>query len=164
MTITPHTADPTLDLVLEREVDVPPELVWRAWTEPELLKQWFAPKPYETPECEIDLRPGGGFRTVMRSPEGDEFDNTGCFLEVVPNERLSWTSVLGPDYRPAVTDPDELQMTAVVEIQSNGRGGTRYRALAIHRGEADRKRHEEMGFEEGWGAAWEQLVELVKGL
>ena len=95
MTFTPYPIDPKLDLVLEREVDVPPELVWKAWTTPELLKQWFAPKPYETPACEIDLRPGGAFRTVMRSPEGDEFDNVGCYLEVIENEKLSWTSVLG---------------------------------------------------------------------
>jgi uncharacterized protein YndB with AHSA1/START domain len=164
MTFTPHPIDPTLDLVLEREVDVAPELIWKAWTTPELLKQWFAPKPFETPECEIDLRPGGAFRSVMRSPDGEEFDNVGCYLEVVPNERLSWTSMLGADYRPAAIDPAELQMTAVVELRPNGSGGTHYRALAIHRDADDRKRHEEMGFEEGWGTVLEQLVDLVKGL
>jgi uncharacterized protein YndB with AHSA1/START domain len=164
MTFTPYTADPTLDLVLEREIDVPPELVWKAWTTPELLKQWFTPKPFETASCEIDLRPGGAFRTVMRSPDGEEFDNTGCYLEVVDGEKLSWTSVLGPDFRPLGVDPDELQMTAVVELQPNGKGGTRYRALAIHRNDTDRTRHEEMGFEEGWGAALDQLVELAKSL
>ncbi len=113
MSFTPYTIDPKLDLVLEREVDVPPELVWKAWTTPELLKQWFTPKPYETPECEIDLRPGGAFRTVMRSPEGDEFDNTGCYLEIVPEEKLSWTSALGPDFRPKGVGSDDLPMTAI---------------------------------------------------
>ena len=113
MTFTPYPIDPTLDLVLEREVDVAPELVWKVWTTPDLLKQWFTPKPYETPQCEIDLRPGGAFRTVMRSREGEEFDNIGCYIDVVPNEKLSWTSVLGPDYRPITADPDELQVTAV---------------------------------------------------
>jgi uncharacterized protein YndB with AHSA1/START domain len=164
MSFTPYPADPDLDLVLEREVDVPPELVWRAWTEPELLKQFFTPRPWETPECEIDLRPGGIFRSVMRSPEGDEFDNTGCYLEIVPNEKLSWTSVLGPDYRPNPSGPGDLAMTAIIELEPNGRGGTRYRAVAVHNDVDTCKRHEEMGFHDGWGTVLDQLVELVARL
>lgn len=160
MTFTPHPVDPALDLVLEREVDVPPELVWKAWTTPELVTKWFTPEPWETPVCEIDLRPGGAFRTVMRSPEGDENDNVGCYLEVVPNEKLSWTSALAPGFRPG--GDDDLPMTAVIELQPDGRGGTRYRALALHRDPDTRRRHEEMGFEEGWGAALAQLVEVVR--
>ena len=70
-TIT-HHPDPKLDQVLERVVDVPPSLVWAAWTNPEQVKKWFAPAPWQTVDCEIDLRPGGVFRTVMRSPEGKE--------------------------------------------------------------------------------------------
>lgn len=77
--------NPALDLVLQREIDVPRELVWRAWTEPEHLKQWFCPRPWSVSHCEIDLRPGGKFLTVMRSPEGKDMDaEAGCFLEVVP--------------------------------------------------------------------------------
>jgi uncharacterized protein YndB with AHSA1/START domain len=163
MSFTPYTPDPDLDLVLEREVDVPPELVWEAWTTPEHIKQWFAPKPFETPVCEIDLRPGGAFRTVMRSPEGDEFDNVGCYLEVAPNERLTWTSALAPGYRPAV-DPSGLPFTAIIELQPTGSGGTNYRATAIHLDKDGRTRHEEMGFAEGWGAALDQLVALAKTL
>lgn len=83
--------NPELDLVLERVVDVPPEKVWAAWTEPEQVVKWFTPKPWQTVECQIDLRPGGIFRTVMRSPEGEDHDNVGCWLEVVENERLVWT-------------------------------------------------------------------------
>jgi uncharacterized protein YndB with AHSA1/START domain len=161
MTFTPQAVDPELDLVLEREVDVAPELVWRAWTEPELIKQWFAPKPYETPHCEIDLRPGGRFRTVMRSPEGEEFDETGCFLEVVPNERLVWTGALGPGFRP---QSSELPFTAVIELQPTASGGTRYRAIAIHQDPQGRQAHETMGFTDGWGAALDQLVALAHSL
>jgi uncharacterized protein YndB with AHSA1/START domain len=164
MTFTPYPIDPTLDLVLERKVDVSPQLVWRAWTEPELITQWFTPKPWETPHCEIDLRPGGAFRTTMRSPEGDEVQNVGCYLEVVPNERLAWTSVLGPDYRPIDTGDHPFPMTAIIELTSNGSGGTHYRAIALHRDDEGRTRHEAMGFAEGWDAALTQLVELAKTL
>src|SRR3954469_11177993 len=91
-----HKPDPTLDLVLERVVDVPPSLVWAAWTTPEYVKKWFTPAPWQTVDCEIDLRPGGIFRTAMRSPEGQEFPNTGCYLEMIENEKLVWTAALKP--------------------------------------------------------------------
>ena len=161
MTFTPHTLDPALDIELVREVDVPPELVWRAWTEPELITKWFTPKPWETPYAEVDLRPGGIFRTVMRSPEGDENDNAGCYLEVVPNERLVWTGALGPGFRP---QPGEMPFTAIIELQPTASGGTKYRAVAMHQDPAGQKAHAEMGFVDGWGAALDQLVEFVKTL
>jgi uncharacterized protein YndB with AHSA1/START domain len=158
MSFNPHPLNPELDLELVREVDVAPELVWRAWTTPELVTRWFAPKPYETPVCEIELRPGGAFRTVMRSPDGEEFDGAGCYLEVTPNERLVWTSALGPGYRPQAGD---MPFTAIIELEPTGGGGTRYRALALHQNPDDVKRHADMGFHQGWGTALDQLVALV---
>lgn len=151
--------DPKLDLVLERDIDVPRELVWKAWTEPEHLKQWFCPKPWRIATCEIDLRPGGIFRSVMRGPNGEEHDNSGCFLEIVPLERLVWTDALLPGYRPSLNP----FMTGVLLLEPRGKG-TRYTAMAIHRDEAIRKQHEEMGFHAGWGTALDQLIEYVKGL
>lgn len=97
--------DSKLDLVLERIVDVPRELVWKVWTTPEHLKPWFCPSPWKTIDCEIDLRPGGIFRTTMQSPEGENFPNLGCYLEVIPNERLVWTDALQPGFRPS-PDPN----------------------------------------------------------
>ena len=157
-----------LDLVLERIVDVPRELVWAAWTKPEHIKKWFTPAPWTTPECEIDLRPGGMFRTVMRSPEGQEFSIAGCYLEIVPNEKLVWTSALGPGYRPATRGAgtgsgEELYFTAIILLEAQG-SRTKYTAIAIHGDEATAKRHEEMGFHQGWGKALDQLVALVKTL
>jgi uncharacterized protein YndB with AHSA1/START domain len=151
--------DPKLDLVLERVIDVPRALVWTAWTRPEHVKKWFTPAPWTVTDCEIDLRPGGIFRTVMRSPEGEEFPNVGCFLEVVPNERLVWTDALLPGYRPS----ENPFFTAIVTMEPHGKG-TRYTAIAIHRDEAGRRKHEEMGFHDGWGKALDQLVAHVKAM
>src|SRR4051794_19829125 len=93
-----QVADPALDLVLEREIPIAPAEVFRAWTDPERLKPWFCPKPWLTTEAEIDLRPGGIFRTVMRGPAGEVADNAGCILEVVPNRKFAWTGALKPGY------------------------------------------------------------------
>jgi uncharacterized protein YndB with AHSA1/START domain len=162
-----HRIDPKLDLVFERIVDAPRELVWAAWTQPEHLKKWFTPAPYSTVECEIDLRAGGIFRTVMRSPEGELFPNLGCYLEVVENERLVWTIALQPGYRPAPADTTACGggkvplFTAIVTLEPHGKG-TKYTAVALHRDEEAARQHDELGFQEGWGAACDQLVELVK--
>lgn len=163
-----HTPDPKLDLLLERVVDVATPLVWEAWTNPEYLKAWFTPAPWKTVECEIDLRPGGIFRTVMESPEGERFPGSGCFLEVIHHRRLVWTSALLPGYRPVKFVPgearkacDEILFTAVISMQPQG-GGTRYSALAIHSNSEACKRHEDMGFYSGWGSALDQLVALMK--
>src|SRR5262249_60198182 len=100
MSAAKYRPDPKLDLVMERVVDAPAHLVWEAWTRPEHLKKWFCPLPWKTTDCEIDLRPGGLFRTVMRGPEGQEIRNLGCYLEVIENQKLVFTSALGPGYRP----------------------------------------------------------------
>ena len=109
-------SEPSLDLSFERWVDIPPALVWAAWTEPEHLKQWFTPAPWTTTDCAIDLRPGGLFHTVMRSPEGASHQNFGCYLEVVPTARLVWTTAMRAGFRPA--PPPE----------QGGSGGRRRRA------------------------------------
>jgi uncharacterized protein YndB with AHSA1/START domain len=156
-------ADPKLDLVLERIVDVPRELVWAAWTTPAHLMQWFTPVPWKTVECEIDLRPGGIFRTVMQSPEGEKFPNLGCYLEIIKNERLVWTDRLEPGFRPARKSSVHglSGFTAVISMEAHGKG-TRYTAIVIHKDAEDRKIHEEMGFHDGWGKATEQLVEVAR--
>jgi uncharacterized protein YndB with AHSA1/START domain len=155
--------DPNLDLVLERTLDVPRELVWRCWTEPQHLMPWFCPKPWTTTECEMDLRPGGRFRSVMRSPEGQAFPNLGCLLEVVPNERLVWTSALVEGFRPVAKPVSgaEMNFTAYILLEAQGRS-TKYTAIGVHGAEADRKKHEQMGFHQGWGIATDQMVAYIK--
>ena len=154
--------NPELDLVLERVVDVPVELVWKAWTTPEHLMHWFCPLPWKTVECTIDLRAGGLFSTTMQSPEGQNFQNIGCFLEIIENKKLVWTDALLPDYRP-VCRPESgagMLFTAILLFEKNGRG-TKYTAIALHKDVEDRKRHEEMGFQNGWGTVLDQLVVYI---
>jgi uncharacterized protein YndB with AHSA1/START domain len=156
------------DLVLERTLDAPVDLVWAAYTDPEHLKQWFAPKPYQITECELDLRPGGIFRIRMIGPDG--FDtghgNPGCVLEVVEGKKLSWTSALGPGYRPnpAGEGCESFPMTAIVTFSDAGNGKTAYKAVALHKDAKDRDMHEQMGFQDGWGTTARQLEELAKTL
>jgi uncharacterized protein YndB with AHSA1/START domain len=160
MIVTPAAVfDPQRDLELKREVAVPPRLVWRAWTEPKLLMQWFTPAPWKTTACEIDLKPGGRFRTVMEGPEGQRHDSTGCFLAVEHEKLLVFTDALGPGYRPIGSG----FMTASVTLEPTAHG-TLYTAVALHKDEAARKEHEEMGFHQGWSTALDQLVALVKRL
>jgi len=102
----------------------------------------------------------------MRSPEGQELSGAGCYLEIVPNEKLVWTSALSPGYRPAIRAAgtgscDELYFTAVILMEAQG-NRTKYTAIAIHGDKATSKRHEEMGFYQGWGTAFDQLVALAK--
>ena len=154
--------DPKLDLVLERVIDVPRALVWAAWTRPEHVKHWLTPRPWTVSECEIDLRPGGMFRFVNRSPEGKDFPYVTCYLEVIEQERLIWTNALLPGYRPAPSSASDVPLfTAVITLEPRGEG-TRYVATAIHRSEAECKKHSEMGFRDGWGTALDQLVAYAK--
>ena len=149
--------NPELDLVLERDIDVPVELVWKAWTTPEHLREWFAPKPWAIIACEIDLRPGGALSFTMRSPDGQEFPNTMCYLEVAPLERLIFTDTLQAGYRPSANP----FFSATLDLEKRG-AGTHYKACAIHGTPESRKKHEEMGFHDGWGTVLTQMVDYIK--
>ena len=155
---TPAPAAPASDreLVLTRLIDAPREKVFKAWTTPELLVQWFTPKPWQTVRAEVDVRPGGASLIVMRGPDGTEFPNCGVYLEVVPNERLVFTDAFTEAWKPS----EKPFMTGVLTFEDEG-GKTRYTARVLHWTVADREAHEKMGFYEGWGKATEQLAELI---
>lgn len=136
----------TNDLVLSRLVKAPRHLVWRTWTEPKLLVQWFCPRPWTTELRAFDLRPDGG-----------ESDNPGCFLEVVEQERLVFTSQLGAGWRPQAT---WLPMTAEISLSDEG-AHTRYTARVMHPDRATRDQHEKLGFYDGWNLCITQLEEVA---
>jgi uncharacterized protein YndB with AHSA1/START domain len=144
------------ELVISRHIAAPREKVFQAWTDPELLVQWFTPAPYLTVRAELDVRPGGSNFVMMRSPEGEDMPNHGVYLEVVTNERL----VLTDAYTKA-WEPSEKPFITICLTFEDEDGGTRYTARVLHWTVADREAHEKMGFHEGWGIATDQLTALV---
>ena len=158
----PFTINPKLDLVFERFIDAPKHLVWEALTKPEHLKEWYMPKPWgRVAKCEMDLRPGGIFGIDIALAEGPEIPNLGCFLEVIPMERLIWTSMLFPGYRPAVFD--DVPITAIMTMQAEGTG-TRYVFTALHRDETDFEKAKTEGWQQGTEIALDQLVAHVQSM
>lgn len=146
-------------LVLDRLMRAPRAAIWRCWTEPGLLKQWFAPAPFSVPVAELDVRPGGINRIVMRSPDGQDYPNAGVYLAVEPERRLVVTDA----FRDAWTPSDKAFMALELALADEA-DGTRYRARAQHWSEADRIEHEKMGFHEGWGRCADQLETLARRL
>ena len=141
------------DLVITRLVRAPRAALWQAWADPALLKEWWCPKPWTTEVRAFDLRPGGAFYTFMRGPDGGTSDNPGSFLEVVPQSRIVFTSLLSAGWRPATP---WLAFTAVISMADEGTG-TRYVATVMHPDKATRDRHEGMGFFDGWNTCIDQL-------
>ncbi|HWQ90999.1 MAG TPA: SRPBCC family protein [Clostridia bacterium] len=144
------------ELVISRIIDAPRQKLYQAWTQPELLKQWFAPAPWTTPRAETDVRPGGANLIVMRGPDGQEFPHRGVYLEVVENERLVFTDAYTRAWEPS----DKPFITVVVTFE-NENGKTKYTARVRHWSVGDRELHEKMGFYAGWGQCADQLTALV---
>lgn len=147
------------ELVLTRVIDAAPQTLFRCWTEPELLMPWFTPEPWRTVEAELDVRPGGASRIVMRSPEGEEVPNLGVYLEVAPGRRIVFTDAYGAGWVPSA----KPFFTGVITFDPV-EGGTLYTARARHWTVEDARRHAEMGFHEGWGRCAEQLAAFARTL
>jgi uncharacterized protein YndB with AHSA1/START domain len=154
--------NPKIDFVLERFIDAPKRLVWEALTKPEHLKEWYMPRAWgRVSNCKMDVRPGGIFSIDIATGDGREVPNLGCFLDVVPMERLVWTSMLFPGYRPAVFD--DIPITAIITMETVGTG-TRYVFTALHRDEADFEKNKESGWQQGTEIAFDQLVAHVRSM
>ncbi|MEC9345185.1 MAG: SRPBCC domain-containing protein [Pseudomonadota bacterium] len=147
-----------LTLKIERTIHAPRAVVWRCWTETQLLRQWFCPKPWSVPVADLEVRPGGRMNVTMAGPDGERHDLTGSFLEVVPGRRLVFTDSLAEGYMP-LANPF---MTGFVELSDNPDGTTRMVWGARHATGESMKQHLDMGFEAGWDAAAKQLDELAR--
>ncbi len=156
------TFNPKLDFAIERFIDAPVRLVWDALTTPEHLKEWYMPKQWgRVARAEMDVRPGGIFSIDIATGNGQKVPNLGCFLDVVPMERLVWTSMLFPGYRPAVFD--DIPITAIVTMDTVG-AGTRYVFTALHRDEADCEKNKASGWQQGTEIALDQFVAHVTSM
>lgn len=148
------------ELVLVRILNATPAQLFKAWTTPELMTQWFAPKPYETPVVEVEPRDGGKFRTVMTGPDDFHMDSTGVLLKVEKDRRIIMTDAFGPDWKPT----EKAFFSAEIIFDDLGDGRTRYIAIARHWTVEDCREHEKMGFHEGWGQVATQLEEVASKL
>lgn len=148
------------DLAIERIFDVPRDTVWRAVTEH--LTEWWCPRPWTSEIVALEWKNGGRFSIAMLGPDGERHGGDGTLLEFVPGERFVFTNMLGEGCVPQDAKP--IGIVGRLEFADAGEGRTRYRAIARHWSEADRKTHADMGFAEGWGMCADQLEEVAKRL
>lgn len=152
--------DARLDLELDRLIRAPRADLWRAWTEPAGLERWWVPAPAVARVDRLDVRPGGAFVTSM-SDDGRAFlpHTDSVFLVVEPRERLVFTNAVTGAWRPAAPAP--VAMTAEITFTDHPEG-TDYRVVVRHGDPADRDRHEELGFFDGWGSVTDGLAALTE--
>jgi len=152
------------EIVITRVFNAPRDLVWKAWTDPAHIAQWWGPKGFTTRVDEMDLRPGGQSRYVMVGPDGTEYPVKGVFLEVVPLERIVATDEFDEGYD-RITDVDLPQgMVTTVLFEDLGHQ-TRLTLQILHPTAEDCRKHEEMGVVAGWNSTLDCLAEhLLKVL
>ncbi len=148
------------ELVLNRLLDAPPDTLYRLWTDPTRLKDWFCPRPWTVTQAELDVRPGGVCHFTMQGPNGEVVPNLGQYLEVVPGRKLVFTDAFTGGWIPKEGAPF---MVATITFEPEG-GKTRYIATVRHWTEADMKKHEAMGYQQGWNTVADQLETLARTL
>ena len=152
-----NTVPESLELVLVRTFDAPAARIYQAWTDPEILKQWFAPLPFTTPEAELDVRAGGENRVVMQDENGNRYPNVGVYLELIPNKKIVFTDAFTAGWKPS----GKPFMAAEILLEELPDGKTKYTATARHWTLEDKEAHEKMGFHQGWGQCADQLAALL---
>ncbi len=153
--------NPELDLTLDRIIRAPRSVVWTAWTDPAQLEQWWTPAPTVTRVETLEVRPGGGFVTRM-SDDGQEFvpHMDAIFLAAEEGSRIVFTNAVDSTWRPALPAP--VPMTAEITLRDHP-DGTAYGVVVRHGTPADRAKHHELGFFDGWGSVTAALAQLAEG-
>jgi uncharacterized protein YndB with AHSA1/START domain len=144
------------ELVLTRVFDAPRALVFKMWTDPKHLAEWWGPKGFTNPVCEVDLKPGGAFRIVMRAPDGAEYPMKGVFREIVPPSRLVFTNIaVDKDGHPII---DGLTTVTFAEEGGKTKLTLQTRGVAV----VDYAAAYLQGMEAGWTQSLEKLEALVR--
>jgi uncharacterized protein YndB with AHSA1/START domain len=143
------------ELVLTRVFDAPRELVFKAWTDPKRVAQWWRPRGFTNPVCELDVRPGGAIRIHMRGPDGTVYPMTGVYQEVVEPERIVFTSA------PLDAEGNALfeLLTTVTFAEQGGKTKQVLRARVIKR--TAQAAQYLKGMEAGWTQSLEHLAESL---
>lgn len=161
------------DVVLSRTFNAPRALVYKAWTDPKHLAQWWGPKVFTNPVCEVDLHVGGAFRIVMRGPDGVDYPLNGVYREIIPDERLvcvidleehpgDWHERLKKNVGPATSDPTKEMLWTVTFAEQNG---VTKLTVRTHFPSADvRDAFLKMQMAEGWTESFEKLEALVENV
>jgi uncharacterized protein YndB with AHSA1/START domain len=142
-------------VVITRVFDAPRDLVWRCWTDAKHMAQWFGPRGFTIPVCEVFARPGGALRIVMRAPDGGEYPMKGVFREVVPLERLVFSNI-------AIDDDGNHLLEGETTVTFAERGGKTTLTLTTHAvGLVPIARQMLAGMEAGWTQSIDKLQEFV---
>jgi uncharacterized protein YndB with AHSA1/START domain len=150
--MVPRDEAPRLELRINRLFNAPRDAVFRLWTDPEQLVHWWGPRGFLTLSCEIDLRPGGAWRIMSRSPDGMEFASYGTFHEIVAPELLVFSH--GFDFPGRPLGPSSLVTARFREEH----GKTR---LIFHQGIFDSIADRD-GHEEGWSSAFDLIDDYLR--
>jgi uncharacterized protein YndB with AHSA1/START domain len=141
------------ELVITRVFDAPPDVIWKAWTEPEHFKRWWGPKDYTAPHCTIDLRVGGAYRLVNRI-EGQDFPFKGVYREVSPPSRVVRTQIFD-------VEPWSNEEAVVTTVFDEIDGKTRLTSTMWFPSKAGRNAAFQSGMEKGAGEAYDRLEQLL---
>ncbi|MFN6568511.1 hypothetical protein A6770_00420 [Nostoc minutum NIES-26] len=148
------------EIVITRVFNAPRELVYKAWTDPKHVAQWWGPKGFTTRVTQLDLRPGGKWRYIMIGPDGTEYPVKGVFREIVPFERIVTSDEFDEGFEKVVNAdlPRGIVMTAVFEDLN---GNTKLTLQIMHESVEERRKHEQMGVIAGWNSSFDCLDEFL---
>ncbi|MEY4711132.1 MAG: hypothetical protein RIS88_582 [Pseudomonadota bacterium] len=158
--MTSPVAAASFPLQIERTLHAPRAAIWRCWTEPDLLMQWYCPLPWRVTQAQMEMRSGGRFFVQMQCPQGEQVPCPGVCLQVETGRRLVFTDACLQAWVPS---PKPFMVGDITLDDAPG-GGTHYLARGLHWNAQDRDEHLKMGFEGGWNAAADQLEALARTL